>query len=301
MHSKIDTREATVQYFYAILAQNEIASKSIDLHLVELLCERKKLALLTAIKRLIDSASYRSLDRFETFLELCSDRLSISIIANQIEDDKTFFSGLKKSYSEWIDSLIRFRKINISDVENQNIILQLDSSLVKIEEKTTILQKKLIYLSDKISKNNFYSSSEKKLISLAEKEKKVCENIFKVINSNIDDNIDDYNKVYRLKIEYAEFKSDLIRNIHQVIEVKERLKDKIEAVVTNYKFPRIHFSDMAILLQFGSELITNKGERAPAIINEAIDLAQKFGSNDSGRFVNGILDQIAKERVEAQA
>jgi N utilization substance protein B len=30
------------------------------------------------------------------------------------------------------------------------------------------------------------------------------------------------------------------------------------------------------------------------VINEAIDLAKKFGSNDSGRFVNGILDQLAK-------
>ncbi len=30
------------------------------------------------------------------------------------------------------------------------------------------------------------------------------------------------------------------------------------------------------------------------VINESIDLAKKFGSNDSGRFVNGILDQLAK-------
>ena len=33
------------------------------------------------------------------------------------------------------------------------------------------------------------------------------------------------------------------------------------------------------------------------VINEAIDLAKKFGSNDSGRFVNGVLDQLAKQRA----
>jgi N utilization substance protein B len=30
-------------------------------------------------------------------------------------------------------------------------------------------------------------------------------------------------------------------------------------------------------------------------INEAIELAKKFGGADSGRFVNGILDQVRKE------
>ncbi len=30
-------------------------------------------------------------------------------------------------------------------------------------------------------------------------------------------------------------------------------------------------------------------------MNEAIDLAKKFGSEDSGKFVNGILDKIQKE------
>jgi N utilization substance protein B len=36
---------------------------------------------------------------------------------------------------------------------------------------------------------------------------------------------------------------------------------------------------------------------ANIVINEAIDLAKKFGSNDSGRFVNGVLDQLAKQRA----
>jgi N utilization substance protein B len=30
-------------------------------------------------------------------------------------------------------------------------------------------------------------------------------------------------------------------------------------------------------------------------INEAIELAKKFGGSESGRFVNGILDQVRKE------
>ena len=33
----------------------------------------------------------------------------------------------------------------------------------------------------------------------------------------------------------------------------------------------------------------------PVSINEAIEIAKLFGSEDSGRFVNGILDKISKE------
>ena len=42
------------------------------------------------------------------------------------------------------------------------------------------------------------------------------------------------------------------------------------------------------------ELMTRPELSPNIVINEAIDLAKKFGSNDSGRFVNGILDQLAK-------
>ena len=38
-------------------------------------------------------------------------------------------------------------------------------------------------------------------------------------------------------------------------------------------------------------------EKPPSavVINEAVDLAKYFGSNESGRFVNGILDAIARK------
>jgi N utilization substance protein B len=33
------------------------------------------------------------------------------------------------------------------------------------------------------------------------------------------------------------------------------------------------------------------------VLNEAIDLGKRFGSDDSGSFINGILDRIQKEVV----
>ena len=35
-------------------------------------------------------------------------------------------------------------------------------------------------------------------------------------------------------------------------------------------------------------------------INEAIEIAKKYGSEDSGQFVNGILDSIYKEECKTE-
>ena len=44
------------------------------------------------------------------------------------------------------------------------------------------------------------------------------------------------------------------------------------------------------------------GETPPAVvINEAIEIAKKYGTEKSGRFVNGVLDCIRKNRKRGQA
>jgi N utilization substance protein B len=41
------------------------------------------------------------------------------------------------------------------------------------------------------------------------------------------------------------------------------------------------------------------GEIPPKVtLNEAIDLGKRYGSEDSGSFINGILDRIQKEAIQ---
>ncbi|MFH0912005.1 MAG: transcription antitermination factor NusB [Planctomycetota bacterium] len=62
----------------------------------------------------------------------------------------------------------------------------------------------------------------------------------------------------------------------------------------NYALERIAAVERNVLFLAASELL--EGE-APfkVVINEAVKLARTFGGRDSGAFVNGILDAIAKE------
>ena len=67
----------------------------------------------------------------------------------------------------------------------------------------------------------------------------------------------------------------------------------LAAVVENYAPERIDPVDRAILRLATHELL-HTDTPAKVAINEAVELAKRFGTSDSARFVNGVLDCIAR-------
>ncbi len=75
---------------------------------------------------------------------------------------------------------------------------------------------------------------------------------------------------------------------------KEEVDKVITECATNWELERMAVVDRNILRAATYELIFS-GDIPPKVaINEAIDLAKKYGDNDSGKFVNGVLDKISK-------
>ena len=75
--------------------------------------------------------------------------------------------------------------------------------------------------------------------------------------------------------------------------------DAISRRLRNWTIDRLGSEERAVLRVAVSELLFLSGDdRAPdpVVINEAVDLAKYFGTNESGRFVNGVLDAIARRR-----
>ena len=73
----------------------------------------------------------------------------------------------------------------------------------------------------------------------------------------------------------------------------QQIDAALEAVVENFARGRIDQVDHAIL-RLGTYEILFAATPAKVAINEAIQLAKRFGTTDSPRFVNGVLDRIAK-------
>lgn len=107
----------------------------------------------------------------------------------------------------------------------------------------------------------------------------------------------DLAKLRESKAELAALRSSTDELVDAVLAHKARVDEALAAVVDNYAPERIDPVDRAIL-RLGAYEITCAGTPAKVAINEAIEVAKRFGTTDSGRFVNGVLDRIAKQASE---
>ncbi len=72
--------------------------------------------------------------------------------------------------------------------------------------------------------------------------------------------------------------------------------ERLEACSENWKIKRMAKVDLAILRLSAVELLYLDDIPDSASINEAVDMAKKFGSDDSGKFINGILGKVVKTK-----
>ena len=70
----------------------------------------------------------------------------------------------------------------------------------------------------------------------------------------------------------------------------------IESVSTNWKLSRMASVDRNLLRQAAFELVYLEDIPSSVTINEAVEIAKKFGTEESASFINGILDKIAKDK-----
>lgn len=71
----------------------------------------------------------------------------------------------------------------------------------------------------------------------------------------------------------------------------------VAATATNWRLSRMHPADRNVLRLAAYELLFDPaGPPLEVVINEAVELARRFGSKDSPGFVNGVLDRAAKAR-----
>ena len=80
----------------------------------------------------------------------------------------------------------------------------------------------------------------------------------------------------------------------------EELDPIISAHAQNWRIERISAIDRAILRLAICELRTS-GTPAKVVLNEAVELAKKFSSEDAAPFINGILDAAMKSMAEETA
>ena len=87
----------------------------------------------------------------------------------------------------------------------------------------------------------------------------------------------------------ADFSSRLVAG---VVQYRADIDQKIKEHSKNWETNRMAVVDINVLRVAVFELLYEKETPAKVVIDEAIEIAKKYGNENSGAFVNGILDAI---------
>jgi N utilization substance protein B len=78
------------------------------------------------------------------------------------------------------------------------------------------------------------------------------------------------------------------------------LDQRIDQALEHWKQDRIHPVERNILRIGLYELTYRPDIPAMVALHEAVDLAHRFGDDQAWRLINGILDRLGKDRIEAE-
>ncbi len=78
---------------------------------------------------------------------------------------------------------------------------------------------------------------------------------------------------------------------------RQEIDDLIQKYATNWSLHRMAAVDRNILRLAVYEILHREDIPPVVSINEAVDIAKKFSTRDSGKFVNGLLDRIKADQM----
>lgn len=81
-------------------------------------------------------------------------------------------------------------------------------------------------------------------------------------------------------------------------QVQSRLAEVDETITSasrNWRVERMSRVDRNVLRLATAELLFSPDVPTKVVINEAVELAKRFGASESAAFVNGVLDRIAHQ------
>lgn len=91
--------------------------------------------------------------------------------------------------------------------------------------------------------------------------------------------------------EVRAFTEEIVKGTFKHLKV---INTKVLASAKNWSLDRMATVDRNVLRMAAYEILYRMDIPPSVTINEAIELAKKFGTDESGAFVNGILDNVAR-------
>lgn len=100
------------------------------------------------------------------------------------------------------------------------------------------------------------------------------------------------NEIGVTKVEWPNVVDYVQTLISGVMQHRLAIDDLVSQHLTGWKVDRLSRVDLQILRVATFEMVFSDDVPAKAAINEAVDIAKHFGTDESGKFVNGVLGKL---------
>jgi len=107
--------------------------------------------------------------------------------------------------------------------------------------------------------------------------------------TGLDARFEQFCALYQISHKARPYALDLLHGIHAR---REAIDAAIRQHATNWRLERIAGTDRSLLRVSIYELLFATDVPAQVAINEAVEIAKRFGSEESPSFINGILDAV---------
>lgn len=87
---------------------------------------------------------------------------------------------------------------------------------------------------------------------------------------------------------------------HKIEAVLPQIDERLSREASGWKLNRMNKVDLSILRLAAYEMLMDEDIPVGVAINEAVELAKKFGGDDSPSFVNGVLAKLASPKEQAK-
>jgi len=95
----------------------------------------------------------------------------------------------------------------------------------------------------------------------------------------------------KLSAELSGWVGDLVRVLDGR---RDEVDGHLATAAAHWALDRLSATDRSVLRAAVAELLARPDSPARVVIDEAIEIARRYGSEESGRFVNGVLDPVAR-------
>ena len=95
----------------------------------------------------------------------------------------------------------------------------------------------------------------------------------------------------------VQFAEDLLAGVRRH---RDAVDQHLEEIARNWKLSRMAATDRNVLRLGAYEILFTETPNR-VVVNEAIELAKRYGTNNSSQFVNGVLDRLMNNQPPAQS